>query len=144
MSSKNKSHVHRANKNRLVESDFDRKIQVQSYIDSGYSSAQFQTLKTPHGRYQQRKPDILIKICGYDIPVELDGGVHGYNDEISETPQTKTRNDDYIKSGYLPIILNHEQLKALKISEEIYIKCAIIALEPILRTKRRLSLERKS
>jgi hypothetical protein len=143
MSGGKKSHIYKANKNRLVESDFNRKIQVQSYIGSGYNSEQYQTLKTPHGRYQQRKPDILIKICGYYVPVELDGGCHGYNDEITETEQTKTRNDDYTKSGYLPIILNHEQLSELGISEETYIKCAIISFEPILRSKRRLSLERK-
>lgn len=80
-----------------------------------------------------------MNICGYNVPVGLDGGCHGFNDEITETEPTKTRNDDHIKSGYLPIILNHEQLKELGISEETYIKCAIIALEPILRTKRRLS-----
>lgn len=84
-----------------------------------------------------------MKMYGYDIPVELDGGVHGYNDEITESFQTKVRNDDYVRDGYFPIIINHEQLRELKISEELYIKCAIIAFEPIYRTMKRLALERK-
>ena len=109
-----------------------------SYIGKGYSATQYQTLKLPKGRYGQRRPDIMMKICGFDIPVELDGGVHGYNDEITESFQTKVRNDDYVRDGYLPIIINHEQLKELKISEELYIKCAIIAFEPIYRTMKRM------
>lgn len=138
----NKSWKHKANKDRLVESDFDRKIQVQSYIGSGYSALQHQTLQTPNGKYPQRKPDLTIKICRYTVPVELDGGIHGYNDELSETKATKIRNDDYIREGYLPIILNHIQLKELKISEETFIKCAIVLLEPIFRTMQRLQLEK--
>lgn len=134
---------HKANKERLVESDFDRKAAVQSYIGSGYNAEQYQTIPTPRGKYRQRKPDIQIKICGFIVPVELDGGVHGFNDVLTETDETKTRNDDYVRDGYLPIILNHEQLKELKISEDIYIKCAIIALEPIFRTMQRLGMERK-
>ncbi|MBA4718951.1 MAG: hypothetical protein HRO68_07625 [Nitrosopumilus sp.] len=72
----------------------------------------------------------------------MGGGGDGFNDEISETKATKTRNDDYLREDYLPIILNHEQLKALKISEETFIKCAIIVLEPIFRTMKRLQLEK--
>jgi len=138
-----KSHIHRANKNRLVESDFDRKARVQSYIGVGYNSAQYQTIKLPSGKFGKRNPDIVMNICGFDVPVELDGGVHGYNDELTETEKTKTRNDDYVRDGYLPIIINHEQLKELKISEELYTKCAIILFEPIYRAMSRLGTKRK-
>ena len=139
---RDKSHIHRANKDRLVGSDFDRIAHIQSCIPKGYSALQYQTIQTPKGKYRQRKPDLTIKLCGYTIPVELDGGIHGFNDEISETRATKTRNNDYLKEGYLPIILNHEQLRELKISEETFIKCAIIVLEPIFRTMRRLHMEK--
>ena len=130
--------ISRANKNRVVGSDFDRIAEAQSNIGHGYQAAQYQTIPTPKGRYPQRKPDLTIKICGYTVPIELDGGVHGSNDEISETNKTKIRNDDYVREGYLPIILNHEQLKELKIPEKIFLQCAIILLEPIFRTKMRL------
>lgn len=138
----NKSHIHRANKNRSIGSDSDRIITVMSHIGKGFNAAQYQTLKLPSGKYGQRRPDILMKMYGYDIPVELDGGIHGSNDEITESFQTKVRNDDYVRDGYLPIIINHEQLKELKISEELYIKCAIIAFEPIYRTMKRLHLRK--
>ena len=136
---KNDKHwISRANKNRVVGSDFDRIAEAQSNIGHGYQAAQYQTIPTPKGLYPQRKPDLTIKICGYTVPIELDGGVHGSNDEISETNKTKIRNDDYVREGYLPIILNHEQLKELKIPEKIFLQCAIILLEPIFRTKMRL------
>jgi|APSaa5957512535_1039671.scaffolds.fasta_scaffold06593_5 hypothetical protein len=130
------------NKGRLVGSDSDRIITVMSYIGRGFKAAQYQVLKLPRGKFGQRRPDIIIEMYGFKIPVELDGGVHGFNDEISETENTKDRNDDYVRDGYLPIILNHEQLKDLKISEEIYMKCALIAFEPIYRTMKRVALEK--
>jgi len=135
--------ISKANKKRIVGSDSDRIIQVMSYIPRGYNAAQYQKLKLPRGKYGQRFPDIIINICGFTVPIELDGAVHGYNDEISESKQTKIRNDDYVRDGYLPIIINHEQLKELKISEEIYVKCAIILFESIYRAMNRLGMERK-
>lgn len=133
--------ISKANKNRTVGSDSDRIIRVMSYIGKGYNAAQYQKLKLKRGRYGQRFPDILINICGFKVPIELDGGIHGFNDEISESENTKERNDDYVRSGCSPIIINHEQLKELEISEELYIKCVIIAFEPIYRAKKRLQLE---
>ena len=135
--------ISQANKKRIVGSDSDRIIRVMSYIPRGYNAAQYQKLKLPKGKYGQRFPDIIINICGFKVPIELDGAVHGYNDEISESKQTKIRNDDYLRDGYLPIIINHEQLKELKISEEIYVKCTIILFEPIYRAMNRLGMEKK-
>ncbi len=131
---------HKANKNRTVGSDSDRIISVMSAIPRGYNALTYQTIPLPKGKYGQRNPDITIKICGYTIPIELDGGVHGFNDEISETKKTKDRNDDYIRDNLLPIILNHEQLRELKIPEDLFIQCAIITLEPIFRSMKRLSV----
>lgn len=133
---------HFANSKRIVGSDFDRIAYMQSCIPTGYSALQYQILRTKKGKYQKRKPDLTIKICGFTVPIELDGGVHGFNDEISETEQTKIRNNDYVRQGHLPIIINHEQLKEMKIPEEMFIKCAIVLLEPIFRAKRRLALEK--
>ena len=143
MPSGKKHWQHQANNNRNVGSDSDRIITVMSYIGSGYNAAQYQTLKLPRGKHGKRNPDILLNICGFTVPFELDGGVHGFNDEISETKKTKERNDDFIRDGYFPIILNHEQLKVEGISEEIFTKCAIILFEPIYRAMSRLGMERK-
>lgn len=134
--------ITKANKKRTVGSDSDRIIRVMSYIGSGYNAAQYQKLTLKRRRYGQRFPDILINICGFQVPIELDGMIHGFNDEISETKNTKERNDDYLRDGYLPIIINHEQLKELKISEKTFTNCAIILLEPIYRAKKRLQLEK--
>ncbi|MBA4718952.1 MAG: hypothetical protein HRO68_07630 [Nitrosopumilus sp.] len=74
MSSGNKSWKHKTNKDRLVESDFDRKAAVQSYVGRKYSALQYQTIVTLKGKYPQRKPDLTIQICGFTVPIELDGG----------------------------------------------------------------------
>jgi len=134
--------IGKANKKRTVGSDSDKIIRVMSYIGSGYNAAQYQTLKLKRGICGQRFPDILINICGFKVPIELDGGIHGFNDEISESENTKERNNDYLRDGYLPIIINHEQLRELKISEETFTNCAIILLEPIYRARKRLQLEK--
>jgi len=134
--------ISKANKKRTVGSDSDRIIRVMSYINRGYNAAQYQKLKLKRGRYGQRFPDILINICGFKVPIELDGMIHGFNDEISKSENTKERNDDYLRDCHLPIIINHEQLKELKISEETFTNCAIILLEPIYRAKKRLQLEK--
>lgn len=134
--------ISKANKKRITQSDSDRIIRVMSYIGKGYNAAQYQKLKLKRGIYGQRFPDILINICGFKVPIELDGGIHGFNDEISESKNTKERNDDYVRSGCSPIIINHEQLKELEISEETFTNCAIILLEPIYRAKKRLQLEK--
>ena len=136
-----KSWIHYTNKKRIVGSDTDRITAIQSYIGRGYSSAQYQTIPTPNGTHHQRRPDLTIQMCGQTVPIELDGGIHGYNDELTESPQTKQRNNDYVREGYIPIIINHEQLKAEGISEDVFVKCAIILLEPIFRTKQRLQQE---
>ena len=128
-------------KAKSVESNSDGIIAVISYI-RGYKAAQYQVIKLSKGKFGQRRPAITIEMCGFTVSVELDGGIHGFNDEISESENIKKRNDDYLRDGYLPIIINHEQLKKLKISEETFTNCAIILLEPIYRAKKRLQLEK--
>lgn len=127
------------NKKRVVSSDSDKVTYLQSLVPRKYSPLQYQTIQLPNGRYGKRNPDLVIKMYGFKIPIELDGGVHGHNDDISESEQTIQRNDDYVRDDIIPIILNEEQLEELKIPWETYIKCATILLEPIFRTKRRMS-----
>lgn len=130
-------------KAKLVGDDFDRIAKIQSYIPSRYCALQYQTIRTNHGKYAKRKPDLTIKICGFTVIIEADGTVHYLDDTITETKQTKIRNEDYVREGHLPIIINHKQLEELKIPEEMFIKCAIILLEPYYRTKRRLATEHR-
>lgn len=139
---KNKKWIDIQNKKRHQPSDTDRLTYLQSCIERKFTPLQYQTMILPHGKFGQRRPDIIIKMYGYEIPVEHDGGVHGYNDEISETEKTKQRNMDYIRDGKIPIILNVEQLKELNISEAIFIQCATILLEPIFRAKKNLEPEK--
>ncbi len=131
---------HRANKNRTEESDIDRVTNLQSCFPKEYHPLRYQTLILPHGKYGQRRPDLTIKMSGYTIPVEHDGGIHGFNDEDSETYKTKERNDDFVRDGHTPIIVNYEQLAEEQISEELFVRCAMILLEPIYRAKARLLL----
>jgi len=58
-----------------------------------------QVTQATHERYQVNLPDLYIKI--QDIIIEIDGGQHGFNDEITKNSQTNTRNDNYAIGGYL-------------------------------------------
>jgi len=115
-------------------------MQFNHTFQEKYSPLQYQTLRLPKGRFGQRRPDILIKMYSSTIPVEHDGGIHGFNDDISETKKTQDRNDDYIRDGYLPIIINQLQLEEEGITEELFVRCAMILFEPIYRSKQRLQL----
>jgi len=83
------------------------------------------------------KPDGLVKIEGYTIPVELDGGVHGVGEGAWETKQTQKKLDNYLKLGYFPIIVNTEWLKTKGIDQSTYLQCAFFSLAQWLRAKRR-------
>ena len=86
------------------------------------------------------KPDGLVKIDGYNVPVELDGGVHGVGEGAWESKQTVKKLDNYLKLGYFPVIVNTEWLKANKIDQVTYLKCAFFSLSQWLRAKRRNSV----
>ncbi len=93
----------------------------------------------------ERFPDGTTKIYGYDVPVELDRlskdgktSIHGHGDDVSESKQTRSRNDDYTRSGVLPIIINESWLKIKKIEPEIYLKCVGFMYEQIFRSRKRL------
>ena len=92
----------------------------------------------------ERFPDGTTKIYGYDVPVELDRlskdgtSLHGHGDDVSESKQTRSRNDDYTRSGVLPIIINESWLKNQKIETEIYLKCVGFMYEQIFRSRKRL------
>lgn len=134
-----KQFIHQANKKRIQPNDFDKISEVQSILtELGYASFTSQTLYSNKFIARERHPDLLINLNGEMIPLELDGSVHGSGDEISETLQTKYRNDDYFRAGFLPIILNEEWLELSKISKKTYLKCLLFNHSQILRAKRRV------
>ncbi len=86
----------------------------------------------------KRLPDGVTEIYGFKVPLEHDGPVHGFMDDVSESKQTRARNDDYMRAGVIPIIVNTEWLKLNKIPQATYLKCVAINLESYLRSCRRV------
>jgi hypothetical protein len=129
----NKSWIHRANKLREVNTDFEKVSKIQDYLNKhGYHSLQGMTLITHENKI--RHPDLLMKIGEFTIPIELDGSIHGYGDEVSESEQTKQRNDDY-KSFYT-IIINEAMCEERGISYQEYALRKVKQLEKKLLNKK--------
>lgn len=138
---KKKSFINRANQRRLVPSDFDRISELQSILSGfGYHSFRGQVIKSDKFLVSERRPDLILNYKGVAIPIELDGGIHGFGDEVSETDKTKDRNDDYLRAGYTPIIINEEWLKTGKITLTHYVRSVLFNYEQIIRSKKRLGV----
>ncbi|MDE2024963.1 MAG: hypothetical protein KGJ07_00540 [Patescibacteria group bacterium] len=136
---KKRRFVNRANERRLVPSDFDRISELQSILSGfGYHSLRGQVIKSNKFIGLERHPDLILHYKGELIPIELDGGVHGFGDEISESIKTKDRNDDYLRGGYTPIIINEEWLNNSKISLTHYVRSVLFQYEQIIRARKRL------
>ncbi len=128
-----------ANKKRTEPSDFDRvAIMHEAMRKIGYPANTGQIVETPDYTIH---PDGMIKLEGFAIPLELDGPVHGNSDDLTESKQTVKRNDAYVRSGHLPIIVNEEWLKVKGISMEDYLSSVVFILEQWLRAKRRIPTE---
>jgi len=84
------------------------------------------------------KPDGIVEIEGYVVPVEHDGAIHGVGEGAWETKKTREKMDNYIKLGYFPVIVNVEWLKANGIEQSTYLQCAFFSLAQWLRAKRRM------
>ena len=104
----------------------------------GYKVLRGETLTDPNFVARSRHPDLVVKIYGENVPIELDGAVHGSGDEVSESKQTKYRNDDYVRAGFLPVIANEEWLKVNNIDQQTYMKCIFFNFEQQLRALKRL------
>jgi len=125
-----------ANKKREHPSDFDRLSALSDDLrELGYSMTRDQVVRIGE---RSLKPDGMIIVQKYPIPIEHDGGVHGSGDEVSESGRTKQRNDLYIKGGNLPLIVNQEWLQVNKIPQRTYLKCTLFLMEQWLRAKSRL------
>lgn len=86
----------------------------------------------------KRLPDGVTTIYGFKVPLEHDGPQHGSGDDVSESKQTRARNDDYMVAGVIPIIVNTEWLKFNKIAQATYLKCVTFNHEQYLRSCRRV------
>lgn len=129
-----------ANKRRIMPTDFDRISELQSILSSyDYHSFRGQVIKDNRFSGLERHPDLILNYKGETTIIELDSGVHGGGDEISETADTKRRNDDYVKCGYHLIVINQEWLDACKISLSAYIRSVLFNFEQSIRAKKRIA-----
>jgi hypothetical protein len=53
-----------------------------------------------YNKYEINLPDLYIKNSKNPILIEIDGPIHGYDDDVSRSQQTKLRNDNYSKGGF--------------------------------------------
>jgi len=127
------------NRKRTRPSDAGR---IEKALDElseiGYRALSGETLTNPNFIARSRHPDLVVKIQGEKVPIELDGGTHGFGDDLTESQQTRYRNDDYVRAGYLPIIVNEEWLKVKNINQHVYLQCVLFNFEQQLRSLKRL------
>ena len=130
-----KSHIARAMKNATEPTDQKRVFQFKKDFE-GATGLPFITWSTIPGI--NRNPDGITEIYGFKVPLEHDGAHHGFGDDVSESKQTRSRNDDYMRGGVIPIIVNTEWLKLNKIAQATYLKCVTFNHEQYLRSARRV------
>jgi len=134
-----KSFIGKAIKKSPRGTDAGRIDTAQTQLDSlGYKALRDETLTNPNFIARCRNPDLIVKLYGEKVPIEIDGQVHGFGDELTESQQTKWRNDDYVRAGFLPVIVNTEWLKVKNINQEVYMLCVLFQYEQILRSQKRL------
>ena len=136
MPKRNKSWENEARKNASEPPDQKRLLPLKEDIEKGSGVPFFLWPDPPKGI--NRNPDGKILIDGYTFYVEHDGPQHGFGDDVSESKQTRSRNDDYVRNGFLPIIVNEEWLKREKIDQKTYCKSVIFFLEQICRSRKRI------
>ena len=122
-------------KNATEPTDQKRVLQFKKDFE-GATGLPFITWSTIPGI--KRNPDGVTTIYGFKVPLEHDGSQHGFGDDVSESKQTRARNDDYMVAGVIPIIVNTEWLKLNKIAQATYLKCVAFNHEQYLRSCRRV------
>ena len=141
---KNKSHIHRANKNRTEASDLGKKIRIAQLLKKEFglnalglvdefiffrnkatnasqinrhNPSDVKNKEEMFAKYQVQKIDLFAKTKGwYGIIIEIDGFEHGFFDDITESEQTTSRNENYRLGGYTEenknlVIITTEELK---------------------------------
>ena len=129
-----RSWEHRANRlrdGRNSDADNLDKLQYESSL-KGYHTFQDKHIAG-------RNPDLLIKYDNQNIVIELDGPIHGYGDESSESKQTKSRNEDYEKQSILIITINEEWCKMYNYKFDEVAHIGLFIMEQIARARMRLN-----
>ena len=103
---KNRSWIHYRNKQRDSESDTDDKFKIIDILRRNFSlyGLTGEMVLLDGGRY--RLPDIFIKKDR--IVIELDGGIHGFGDDITKNESDYARDSDYHNNNYRLIVINKE------------------------------------
>ncbi len=132
---RNKSWENLARKNATEPTDQKRVLQFKKDWEGATGLPFFTWTTIPRIK---RLPDGVTEIYGFKVPLEHDGPQHGFGDDVSESKQTRSRNDDYMRGGVIPIIVNTEWLKLQKIAQSTYLKCVAFNHEQYLRSCRRV------
>jgi len=98
-----KQWIYRARKSDNYTWDEDDKQKVIDILRDEFGIHSIRSDGLPDIR---RIPDIETTDIYPTIYIELDGGYHGFGDDVSTVDKTKRRNQDYIDKGYKLIIIN--------------------------------------
>lgn len=136
-----KQWVHYQNKKREESSDLMKINSVRDILATmGYNAFQDQVIKSNEFLIEKftRHPDLLLLLHGYEVPIELDGPIHGSGDEASESWQTSRRNCNYYLNKNPFIILNEEWLVSKKIDAKNYLQCVLFNEQQRLRARKKV------
>ena len=102
------AYEHLARKNREGEGDIEDKFLVIGILKEffGLHGLTGELVQIDCDSY--RLPDILIRSIPTTI-IELDGGIHGYGDQVTKREKDIQRDEDYKKAGYNLIVINKEE-----------------------------------
>ena len=101
-----KEWIYRARKSDNYTWDEDDKQKVIDILrdEFGVHSIRSDGIRTARGT--NRIPDLETTDVFPTVYIELDGGYHGYGDDISISTRTLRRNEDYADLGYELIVIN--------------------------------------
>lgn len=119
---------HLADSKRTRNSDADKLDDIQQHLQQlNYFTHQNCIIAGRH-------PDLKLRLYGTNIVLELDGAIHGLGDEVSESKQTRLRNQDYILNDIPFITINEEWCKFHGYRFEDVAHIGLFIIEQIVRT----------
>lgn len=123
---------HLADSKRIRNSDADKLDDIQQHLQ------QLNYFTHQNTRIAGRYPDLKLRLYGTNIVLELDGAIHGFGDQVSESKQTRLRNQDYITNDIPFITINEEWCKYHGYKFEDVAHIGLFIIEQMVRAKERL------
>lgn len=122
---------HIADSKRTRNSDADKIDDIQQHLQ------QLNYFPHQNVKIAGRNPDLKLRLYGTNIVLELDGPIHGFGDQVSESKQTRLRNQDYIINDIPFITINEEWCKFHGYKFEDVAHIGLFIIEQIVRAKER-------